>query len=254
MVYNYRSDYKHIFDTPAKMEQESVVVNKIIELLNNNKYDSIYDFIEKNHTYQDFLKNNNLTTAIKHFGNTLSEEDFIKIQNEMVKITEKKKSIDTENIKTTTIENKEYNLYEGEEKDYFFDNSHSSMSLERQAEELQKTQKDFQTTDAKENTENIMKELEEEKKESINLKYLHEINFPILNEEEKEIFFAASNYQQNNPTLIRIDIEKGVMVDEDNSIMRIEKNNGEISIIGDNNEIKDTIEKDEPQKTFQKTL
>ena len=36
MKYNYRQDYTHIFDTPAKMEQESVVVNKIMDLLNNN--------------------------------------------------------------------------------------------------------------------------------------------------------------------------------------------------------------------------
>ena len=31
-----------------------------MELLNNNKYDSIYDFVTKNQTYQDFLKNNEI--------------------------------------------------------------------------------------------------------------------------------------------------------------------------------------------------
>ena len=255
MVYIYK-EYKHIFDTPAKMEQESVVVHKIMDLLNKNKYDNIYEFINKNQTYQDFLKNNELENVVRHFGNTLSEADFKMIQNEMVKLTEKKKSFEKENIKTTKIDENEFNSFKGEEKTFFLDNSSSNMSIERQMEELQKTEEKFQTSDNKQNTENMMKELEENKKQSLNLQYIKDINADILNESEKEILLAAANYQLGMENPIRVDINKGVIVDEFDNIMKIEKRDGKFNIVGEDNIQTNDIEKEaakEP-KTFQKTL
>ena len=253
MIYNYKKDYKHIFDTPAKMEQESVIVNKIIDLLNKKKYDNIYDFISKNHTYQNFLKNNNLVTVVKHFGNTLSEEDFIKIQNELVKITELKKSTDKKEIKTTNIDDKEFVTYNGIDKNFYLDNSYSSLSIEREMEEMQKTQNEFQTIDTKKNTQNIMEELKNEKKQSLNFKYIHEFNIDNLSKEEKELFYTISNYQLNNPTPIRVDLERGLLIDSQDNIMYITNNDGIYSISnGDkkeqNNEINTHV------KSFQKTL
>ena len=238
MVYNYRTDYSHIFDTPAKKEQESVIVNKIMDLLNNNKYDSIYDFIERNDTYQDFLKNNNLETVVKHFGNTLNERDFKNILNELVKTTEKKKDFEKDNIQTKKMDNKEYAIYEGESKDFIFDNSHSNMSIERQMEELQKTQTQFQTTDNKKNTDLMMRELEKEKKESLKLEYLHEIDISKLNGEQKDLFNVAANLQLNSTEPIRVDFERCLLVDEANNIMKVENRNGNLVIIDEKNEEK----------------
>lgn len=253
MKYIYK-EYKHIFDTPAKMEQESVIVSKIMDLLNKNKYDNIYDFINKNQTYQDFLKNNELENVVKHFGNTLNEQDFKNIQNEMVKLTEKKKDFEKENIKTTNIDDKQFNSYQGQERTFFLDNSHSDMSIERQMEELQKTDQSFQTSDIKQNTENMMKELEQNKKENLNLKYLNEIDVNSLNQKQKEIFDIVANYQLDMPDPIRVDLDREIIVDKFDNIMQIQRNNGEISIIGDHNEKKDSIEKEQTPKTFQKTL
>lgn len=256
MVYNYKNDYKHIFDTPAKKQQEMHIVQKIMDLLNKNKYDSIYDFITRNQTYQDFLKNNELENVVKHFGNTLSEEDFRKIQTELVNVTEKKKTSDKENIKTTIIDGNEYAIYDGEKKDYFFDNSHSNMTIDRQVDEVQQTQNDFQSTDTKQNTENVMQELEKEKKESLKLVYLHEIDITKLNEKQKEIFNIVANYQLDNPTPMRIDLDRGLMIDSENNIMKIENKDGEYAIISENNSVKAPNEnKDVKQpKTFQKSL
>jgi len=253
MKYNYK-EYEHIFDTLAKREQESVVANKIMDLLNKNKYDSIVEFNNKNQTYQDFLKNNELNNVVKHFGNTLNEEDFIRIKNEMVKLTDKKRSFDKENIQTTNIDNKEYNSYKGDEKNYYFDNSNSSMSLERQMEELQKTEEKFQTSDTKQNTENMMEELENNKKESLNLKYLNEIDVANLNERQKEIFKTIANYQLDISKIVKVDIDKEVIVDENNNIMKIEKKDNQYLILGDNNQIKESTELEKEPKTFQKTL
>lgn len=253
MIYNYKEDYKHIFNTPAKKQQEMCIAQKIIELLNNNKYDSIYEFVTKNQTYQDFLKKNQMENVVKHFGNTLSEEDFKLIQEQIIKITQEKKSSDKKNVKTTHIDGKEYISFDGENKDYFFDNSHSNMTIEREMDELQKAQRNFQTTDAKQNAENIMQEMEKEKKESLNLYYIHEIDVSKLNKDQKEIFDVVVNYQLDNPKPIRVDLDRGILVDSENSISKVEKNNGEFTIISENEEKTQTEEKNE-EKTFQKSL
>ena len=48
--------------------------------------------------------------------------------------------------------------------------------LEKQMKDLQSTSQSFQTSDTNKNTENMFKELEN-KKESLNLSYLNEINY-----------------------------------------------------------------------------
>ena len=258
MKYNYRQDYTHIFDTPAKMEQESVVVSKIMELLNDNKYDNIYDFITKNPTYQDFLKKHDLENVVKHFGNTLNEEDFKRIQSEMVKVTEKKKSFEEDNIKTTTIGEEQFVTYEGADKTTFLDNTHTkdNMSIKRQLEELQPTQREFQTTDEKQNTDRMMQELEDSKKETLGFRTIKEIDPTSLNEKQNDIFRVAANYQLNFETELRVDLERNLIVDRNNNIMKIEEHDGQYIILGDNSEQKHAMEKEaekEP-KTFQKTL
>lgn len=252
MEYNYKSDYnKHVFDTPAKKEQEIVIVNKIMDLLNRNTYDNIENFITKNNTYEEFLKNNHLENVVKHFGNTLNDEDYSKILEQMKKITELKQSFNREEIKTTNLNSNEYNSYKGKEKTFFFDNSSSNMSLERQMEELQKTENKFQTIDSTQNTENMMKELEENKKQSLNLKYLNEIDYTLLNDEEKLLYEIVNKYQQSLPYVVKVDLEKKVIVDENDNIMEIQNNNGEISIISEHSNEK---VHDVPQKTYQKKL
>lgn len=250
MVYNFK-EYQPKFDTPMRREQELAVSRKIMDLLNKNKYDNLEQFIAKNGNYQDFLKNNNMETVVRHFGNTLKEEDYIKILENLRTLTKSKKEFEQENIKTTDIEDKQFNSFKGENKTYFIDNSGSEKSIEEQMKDLQETQQDFQTSDQKQNTENMFKELER-KKETLNLQYLHEINFDLLNNEEKEIYLNADKYQQNIDSVIRIDLKKGVIVDENDNIMKIQKNNGEFSITMEENGIEKNIKIEE--KSYQKTL
>ena len=254
MVYNYKKDYRHVFGSSAKQKQELYVAQAIINLLNKNKYDNIYEFITKNQTYQDFLKTNPATaTIVKGYGNTLSEEDFRLIQDQMIKITQEKMTSDKKSVKTTHIDGQEFVSVEGKEEPKFFDNSHSNMSFEREMDEVQKTQRDFQTTDTKLNTENIVNEMEKQKKESLNLSYIHEIDISKLNEKQKEIFDIVANHQLDNPKPIRVDLDRGIIVDSENTISKVEKNNGEFSITSENKE-KNHIEEKKEEKTFQKSL
>lgn len=250
MVYNFK-EYTAIFDTPMKRQQEIAISRKIMDLLNKNKYDDLEEFIVKNGNYQDFLNKNNMTTVIKHFGNTLKEEDYIKILENLRQLTKSKKEFEQETIKTTNLDNKQFNTFEGEDKTYFIDNKEGKKTIEEQMKELKPTQEDFQTADQRKNTENMFKELET-KKEGLNLYTLNDINYNSLSDEEKLLFQAAQNYQHNIDGTIRIDLKKGVIVDELNNISKIEKINGELVIMTNEN----GIEKEEKtsSNSFQKTL
>lgn len=230
MVYNYK-EYNNIFDTPAKKQQERVIVTKIMNLLNNKKYDDLEELISKNQNYQNFIKNNAMENVVKHFGNTLNEEDFKRILENLRILTKTKQDFEKNNIKTTNIDDKEYNSFKGENKTYFIDNSISPNSIEEQMKNLQNESQVFQTSDIKKNTENMFKELEENKKERFNLNYLNEINIDSLNQEEQALFQAAITYQLNSNKLIRIDIKKGVIVDPEDNIMKIEKQDGNYVVL-----------------------
>ena len=255
MIYNYK-EYRHVFDTPAKKLQEKAVVEKIMKLLNENVYDDIDKFIDKNKTYQDFLKNNKFENVVKHFGNTLNEDDYLRIVDSIKKIIKDKQSFDKTNIETTNIGDNQYNYFNDGEKEYLFDNSNSGISIERQMEILQPTQSDFQTADKKQNTENMMKELDENKKNSFNLHYLKDFNIELLNEKQQEILRVATNFQFDIINPIRIDIDKGIIVDNNNNIFKIEEVDGQLQILGDNDKLKNNEEMQSANQTItlQKTI
>lgn len=249
MVYNFK-EYKAIFDTPMKRSQELAISTKIMDLLNKNKYESLEEFIGKNPNYQIFLQNNNMENVVKHFGNTLIEEDYTRILENLRVLTKTKQDFEEENIKTTNIDDKEYSRFKGEDRPYFIDNSDKNKSVEEQMKNMQGESESFQTSDIRKNTENMFKELES-RDDGFNLRYLSEINRDTLNNEEKELYGIALLYQQDKNEPIRVDLNKGIIVDKDNNISKIQKENEEFSIIGDEN----TKENENVQeKAYQKQM
>ena len=228
MVYNFK-EYKPIFDTPIKRSQELAISTKIMDLLNKNKYGSLEEFISKNSNYQNFLKNNNMENVVKHFGNTLIEEDYTKILENLRVLTKAKQDFEKENIKTTNIDDKEYSMLKGKDNSYFIDNSDKKNSVEEQMKNIQDKSEDFQTSDISKNTENMFKYLEG-KNDGLNLRYLSEVNYDTLNNEERNLYRIALLYQQDKKEPLRLDLNKGIIVDKDNNISRIQKENGEFSI------------------------
>lgn len=250
MIYNFK-EYNPIFDTPMKRQQELAIARKIMTILNKNSYDNLEEFITKNDNYQDFLKKNNMQTVIKHFGNTLKEADYIKILENLRTLTLAKQKFEKDNINVTDISNKQFVSFEGKDKTYFIDNSRSNKTIEDELKHLQTTQLNFQTSSLEKNTENMFKELEKTK-ETLNLNYLHEINYDLLNNEQKKLYQAADEYQQNIDYVIRLDLEKGVIVDEKDKIIKIEKNNGTYLLTNEEGTVKNELETKE--KSHQKTL
>lgn len=247
MVYNIK-EYKPISDTPIKRVQELAIARKIIEILNKNKY-SLEDFVQKNNNYQNFLKNNNIDTVVKHFGNTLNEADYTLIIERLREITKLKQKFSDENVKTTKFDDKEYNSFKGEDKTYFLDNSNSEKTINEQMKDLQASNSKFQSTDTKQNTENMFKELESNIKESVKLQFLSDVNIQSLSKEELALFNVAVNYQKNTNHIIRIDFNKGIIVDENDNIKKIEKINGIYFIKTDENS-----ETKENEMSYQKQL
>lgn len=235
MVYSIK-DYKTIFNTPAKREQELAIASKIMDLVNKKKFDDLDEFISKNQSYKLFLKDNTFENVIKHFGNTLSEEDFKQILDNLKILTKTKQDFNEENIKTTKIDEKEYNTFKGEDKTYYIDNSNSNKSIEDQLKDLQPTQQDFQTADINKNTENMFKELEENKKNNLNFKSLNEINIDLLNNDEKALLNVVIDYAIDNNITVKIDLQNSVFIDDKDKIMKIQKENDNFIIKGDENE------------------
>lgn len=249
MVYNFK-EYIAIFDTPAKKQQELAVSRKIMSLLNNNKYETLETFIAMNATYKDFLQKNNFYNAVKHFGNTLNEQDYAQILENIRKLTNQKEQFNNENIKTTNIGNNEYISYKGE-KDYFLDNTNSTKTIEEQMKDLQGTSEKFQSSNPEKNTEEMFSELEANKKQSLNLIKFEEIKLDELNEKEKKIYDCIKNFVNSSNKKIRVDLGRQLIVDEDNEILKIYIDNDEYKIVSNENEVENS---NEVKKTYQKSL
>lgn len=237
MIYKM-SEYKPVFDTPLKRQQERAVVVQIMRLLNEGKYDSLEEFMNKNPNYQEFLKKNDMENVVKHFGNTLGEVDFKTILESLRRLSKDKKAFSEENIKTTSIGDKEYVSLNNGQQPINLDNSSSGKSIESQMRELQPTQQEFQTSDRAKNTENLFKELSDSKKEGINLFALNQIDRSKLNNEESLYYNVAVNYQFSTGKLVKVDVQKGIIADDNNNLFRIINENGQITIKGENSEEK----------------
>ena len=253
--YSYNSKIKKVGEGKAKYEQAVYVVNEIMKILNEGKYNNLNDFIEKNSSLEEFLKNNpRIQTAIKHanntFGNPLNETDYTDILNTLKQITEIKQSFDKESMNVVDLNEDQYGSMKIDDQMHYIDNSNSIDSIEEKMTEIQPSQNDFQTIDIKKNTENMFKDLES-RQDGLNLQSLDEINKNLLTEEENELFQVAINYQTSNNSKIKIDLNKGIIVDEKNNIAKITKQDGEVKIIN-----QDSKEKEENEKSnnFQKVF
>ena len=250
MVYNCE-EYKPLFDTPMKKIQEIAIATAIMKILNKNKYDNLEEFIAKNPNYQDFFKKFSTEPIMLNFRNELKhfkEEDYIKVLENLRLLTKAKKEFEQENIKTTNLDNKQFSSLKGEDKTYIVDTSRDKKDIEEKMRDLQPTQEQFQTADKKQNTENLFKELES-RNDGLNLHFLNDINYDTLSNEEKLLFQIAQSYRKDSNGVIRIDLKKGIIVDENDNIMKIEEVNGEFIITKTENGVEKQQQADKsPQK------
>lgn len=228
MEYKFK-EYERAIDAPTKKIEERAIVEKIMSILNENKkYSSLEDFYNANSTIDEFKKNNEMENVLKHFGNKINQSEYEKIINNLKKLTEQKLSFDKDDINISQIDDKKYVTYEGKDEKFYLNDSYTDIGIDQQLSNLQKESTEFQTADTKENTELLMKEMKKNKKMDLILRYLNEINYEVLNEEQQELFKFAFEYQKNSTGLIRIDLDEKIMVDEEDNIIKLEKIDGKI--------------------------
>lgn len=253
MKYKF-NEYEYAMDTPNKRLEEKAIVERIMLILNENKsFNSLDDFLNKNKTIDEFKSNNSMDVVLNHFGNNITQEDYEKIINSFKKLTEQKLSFDKDEIKTSTIEDKEYVAYKGKDENIYLNNSYSNTSIEDQMKDLQKENSDLQTSDIKENTKRIMQEMKKDKKIELTLRYLNEINYEVLNEEQQQLFKFVFDYQKKLNELIRVDLDEKVMVDNSDNIIKIEKIDGEFKIINSDEKYNNSIKSSENQMNEEKS-
>ena len=92
------------------------------------------------------------------------------------------------------------------------------------------------------------------KKETLNLYYLNQINYSTLNFDEQQMYKIALNRQNELGQLIRIDITRGLIVDQNNNISKIVKVNNQYSLISDHNNQEPVEIEQQNEKSHQKQL
>lgn len=267
MLYSYKEYNDFINSNPksfnfenetTKKLQSKIIIERICKLLNEKSYVyNNFDELTNNFTtYQDFIKKNNLTTAIKLHswgGNILNEEDFAKIITNFKEYCNVKNSIDTKNINTQNIDDKQFVSAKGEDgKMYYFDNSMND-SFEKQMKKTQEENNSFKTANPEKNTNDILKYHKEYKNSSIHPMFLNDINIDMLNSFELELYNFAKDYQIKEGKPIRIDLNNKVIVDENNNFIYLTIENG-IIVAKNNKGSQISNEKEEKTKTFEKTL
>lgn len=247
-------EYTPVFDIHYKKEyammQERVVAEKIMKLLNDNKYDDIERFEQAMPSYSYFLKECNMDNVVMFFGKRFDDEEFRLIINNIKELTKEKLKFNSENIKTTKFENTNIRTFDNVEQDktHYIVDDISDTPIEKQLEEKQKESSEFQTIDKDVNTSRMIDDMEKHQKESLNLQFLNDINKEILTNEELEKYNMAVEYQIYNDKIIRLDVTRGIISDEEDNIFKIENKEGIISIIDENGE---KIYPDEEQKQTQ---
>ena len=233
------------FKTIKKNSAEKAFVKYIFKVLNGKKYRDIDSFYMHNSNFYSFLENyikekgrTNTIAKLKtnvlssHFGESLTEDDYQLIIRSIIKLTERKKKFDQENIKTTQVDNKEVTSYTNNNSSTYLINS-SDKKIEDQLGEKQPDDESFQTTDPEKNAENMFKDLEKKQKQSLNLIPLRDIisDLDKLSEDEKGFVFKIVNnleYVSN----IQVDLNQRMYVDSKGNVSTIKRIDGEDTIYG----------------------
>ena len=233
MVYNIR-EYETMY-TGNKGSEENAIVAIIMNLLNNNKFDSIDDALKYNgNDFNTFMKNNRRDNIPSHYGRNIKDSDFKSIVENFKKMVDKKLSFDKENVHEVKFDNnKEYVEYNGQ----VVDNSLKERSIEDDLKYIQQENPDYQTLNEQENTDRMMHGDVIERKREVKFTSLDNIEREKLNSEDKQIYDAALIDQHLNNTDKEISIEDRLTKSDDNSINQLKEEGNGISITSNDEDI-----------------
>lgn len=229
-------EYKYVFDTPAKRQQELAIVSKIMFLLNNKAFSSLDDFMNKIKSYNMFLDQNKMSIVMKHFGsfgNELKEEDYQRILNQMKMLTLDKKSFSMENVRTANLLDEKYNVYTDKNGETTIMEDASKHNLNTQFERMQQENTKYQSANKDSNTKKMIKDFDKNIKESIKPIPLLSINKEDLTYLQNMVLHAAFDYELDHSEKLSIDFERGIVVDSKGNLYKLIYKNNEICLLNE---------------------
>lgn len=226
-------DYSASF-TGDKGLEERAIAARFMKLLNDNKFDNVDDIVKYNPNLKTFLANNKCDVLPVHFGGHLKEDDYQIIVENIKNIVKNKMVFDNEKIHEVNFDDKNYIEYDGR----VIDNTGSNRSMEEEFTYLQRENTNYQSFDAMSNSDQMAKEVIDEKKHEVEFTDLDSVNRESLNAEQQRLYDAALVDQYLNDTNKQVSFEEGLTMDENNNINRFSEENGSFRI--ENNE---TVEK-----------
>lgn len=220
-----KKGYK-IFDSGQKSEGENYIMAIIVNLLCSNKFDSLENLMKYNeNNYKTFLKNNKKDNIPLHFGNSLNNDDFQKIISNYKKMQEDKMKYSMENVNVKKIDSKEYIEYNGQ----VLDNSYAAKKVENELSDMQRQSSEYQSLNQQQNTDRMMREMSNTKKEEINFTSLDSIEREKLNNEEQKKYDAALVQEYLTGDDKKISLNNDLIKDDNNNIAKLDENDNNIT-------------------------
>lgn len=245
-------EYKE-YGTYKKSEclYELVIINRMIGIM-DKEVSNIDSFRNSYPTLRDFINKNQLSNVISHFG-TLKEDDYQGIINNFAKYLEKRKTFSDKHIKQTDFVDERENVIayqnnESNEERYVL----SDESYKDEMKKIQESSDKFQSIDEEKNTQEIMKEMEQNKNNTLNLRYLNEFDMNELNSDEQDIVNLAKIFEAEvYKSVIKLDLENRIIVTDNGEIKKIADEIAKYTIKDDeNNEIEHEANEMSKQKVL----
>ena len=245
MVYKYK-EYSPQFSIDFGSIRKNIAlkkyVNFIFSLINSKKYPSIELFYSSNRNFDTFIQlylSSNVVMPFKyktntflHFKETMTENDYQRMIKSIFELTNAKKQFDSQNISEQSFEDKKIVTYENADKSYHLIERDDNSFINK-LEDKQNQRDTFQTTNSKENALNMFNDLSANVNETLKLVPLNELisNMDTLSEADVSFIRKVLDYI-NDIDGIKIDLERKIVIGNDNKIISIkeESHNDEIDV------------------------
>ncbi len=195
-------------------------------------FKSVDDFIKLNPDMLTFDQNTKLLGIIRSHGYyVLSNEEYLKIIEELKLEEQNERKLKTDNIETNIVNGHEIVTYtdEATNEQTVIDNTVSNRDFKLQMEDVQKEHKQFNNAN-KDNTQNLVNFMEENIKITPDKVTSEDIKTDRHDEEEQKIAMAIKIFEMDIGHPVEVDLNSKIIYDN-GSIYSIEKRGDKYEVI-----------------------
>lgn len=234
------------------------IKNKIESFISSGIYNDLDEFIKDNPDLKTFQEKTKLNNSLRRiWGYQITDEDYQTLIIELKIELEEKLRIQKENLTTVQANGKEITTFDTGSGHIIVDNSYSEKSIDDQLHQLQDKYSRFRQEDTptieNNNTENMMRYLQEEIKPEPSFTKVDDINQPNLSTDESEIATVAERYQKESEGVVQVDLDARLIF-EDGQIRTVEKRDDGYGVFAPTTDEQFQDENFTQEKTPQKTL